>query len=186
MHRHFKMFMWIAAASLVIPGVAIVSASAGQSRARPRATTAAIATPSATRAVDMFLKIDGIEGEATDAGHGEWIDVLSVSWGTANSSSRQTSPVGSGPGTLTLVRSVDRASARLSEACTSGRSLGRVVLHARSRQGGLDEYLMDDVSIRSCSQGSAGDRPTENVTLNFAKIELRPEGNPDRPIVTGR
>jgi len=32
-------------------------------------------------AVDMFLKIDGIPGESTDARHRDEIDVLSYNWG---------------------------------------------------------------------------------------------------------
>lgn len=32
-------------------------------------------------ALDMFLKIDGIPGESTDARHRDEIDVLSYNWG---------------------------------------------------------------------------------------------------------
>jgi type VI secretion system secreted protein Hcp len=32
-------------------------------------------------AVDMFLKIDGIPGESTDASHRDEIDLLSYTWG---------------------------------------------------------------------------------------------------------
>jgi type VI protein secretion system component Hcp len=35
-------------------------------------------------AVDMFLKIDGVTGEAKDKVHGKEIDVLSWSWGMGN------------------------------------------------------------------------------------------------------
>ena len=31
-------------------------------------------------AVDMFLKIDGVTGESTDAGHKDEIDLLSYTW----------------------------------------------------------------------------------------------------------
>ena len=35
-------------------------------------------------AVDMFLKLGTIKGEATDPGHIGWIDVLAFSWGESN------------------------------------------------------------------------------------------------------
>jgi type VI protein secretion system component Hcp len=36
-------------------------------------------------AVDMFLKLEGVAGEPRDKVHPKDIDVLSFSWGTANS-----------------------------------------------------------------------------------------------------
>jgi type VI secretion system secreted protein Hcp len=38
-------------------------------------------------AVDMFLKLDGVNGESKDKVHGKEIDVLSWSWGMTNSGS---------------------------------------------------------------------------------------------------
>jgi type VI secretion system secreted protein Hcp len=32
-------------------------------------------------AIDMFLKIDGIQGESTDIHHRDEIDILSYTWG---------------------------------------------------------------------------------------------------------
>ena len=41
-------------------------------------------------AVDMFIKIDDIEGESTDDAHGGEIDVLSWSWGMSQSGTTHT------------------------------------------------------------------------------------------------
>jgi type VI secretion system secreted protein Hcp len=38
-------------------------------------------------AVDMFMKIDTVDGEAQDTKHKKEIDVLSWSWGMSNSGS---------------------------------------------------------------------------------------------------
>jgi type VI secretion system secreted protein Hcp len=46
-------------------------------------------------AVDMFLKVDGIEGESQDEKHAKEIDVLSWSWGMSQSG---TSHMGGGGG----------------------------------------------------------------------------------------
>jgi type VI protein secretion system component Hcp len=42
---------------------------------------------SAHAAVDYFLKVGDIAGDATQEGHGDWIDVFSFSWGLSNTSS---------------------------------------------------------------------------------------------------
>jgi len=181
MHRYFSLVLLIASAALISSGFA--ESVHAQARARQRAETAQIATPQATRAVDMFIKIEGIDGEATDHEHQGWIEVESWSWGEGRSPARRATPGGNGPGVLTLSRSVDRASPNLTQACASGRSLGRVLVHVRASGGGYNEYVVDDVS---CSQASAGDRPTENVSLNFARVRSGSAGNPDRPIVVGR
>ena len=44
-------------------------------------------------AVDMFLKVDNIDGESQDAKHGKEIDVLAWSWGLSQSA---TTHVGGG------------------------------------------------------------------------------------------
>jgi type VI protein secretion system component Hcp len=46
-------------------------------------------------AVDMFIKIDTVDGEAQDSKHKKAIDVLSWSWGLSNSGSAH---VGGGAG----------------------------------------------------------------------------------------
>ena len=182
MHRYIGLFLFMAA---VLVATVVAESATAQARAPQRARTAQIATPQAARAVDMFIKFDGIDGEATDHEHEGWIEVLAWSWGESNSSRRRTAPAGNGPGTVTLTRTVDRASPHLSEACNSGKMLGVVVVHTRASGGGYNEYVMDDTRASSCSQSSAGDRPTENVTLNFARVRSS-DGNPDRPIVVGR
>jgi len=179
---------------IVVPAlftaIALVPPTAAQVRATPgRAANPRIAAPQAARAVDMYLKIEGIDGESTDADHKDWIEIESWSWGATNSSSRQPAPVASGRGTLTIVRRVDKASPKLSEACTGGRSLGRVVVHIRTDGGrGYDEYVMEETRAGSCSQSAAGDRPTESIALNFGKVDASPPGggNPDRPVIIGR
>ncbi|GLR10537.1 hypothetical protein COO59_11810 [Mixta theicola] len=40
--------------------------------------------------IDLFLKIDGIEGEAKDANHKGWITLSSFSWGTSQPGKMQT------------------------------------------------------------------------------------------------
>lgn len=194
MTRHFRFFTVLTAG--VLAAFLVPSASA-QARTRPQAAIAN-ATPAAA-ATDYFLKIEGVDGESKDAEHKDWVDIVSWSWGGPGSRATRNAPTGNGPGTLTIVKTVDKASPKLSEACTSGRSLGRIVVESRRADGTLTEYTLEDTTVRSCTNGSSGapsgDRPTETLSLNFGKVEssTRPgraignrNGNPDRPVITGR
>jgi type VI secretion system secreted protein Hcp len=132
-------------------------------------------------AVDMFIKIDTVDGEAQDTKHKKEIDVLSWSWGMTNSGSAH---IGGGAGAgkvnvqdLTFTKWVDSATPKLALACCSGQHFQDAVLVVRKAGEKPVEYLkikMDGVFITSLSTGGSGgeDRLTENVTLNFSKVSL--------------
>jgi type VI secretion system secreted protein Hcp len=134
-------------------------------------------------AVDMFLKISdaGFEGESKDAKHAKEIDVLAWSWGLSQSG---TFHGGGGGGAgkanfqdLSVTKWVDASSAALMLACANGKHLGTATLTVRKAGEKPLEYLiikMTDVLVTSVSTGGSGgeDRLTENISLNFAKVEL--------------
>ena len=73
-------------------------------------------------AVDMFMKIDTVEGEAQDSKHKKEIDVLSWSWGLSNAGSAH-SGGGAGAGKvnvqdLSFTKWVDSSSPKLALACS--------------------------------------------------------------------
>ena len=130
-------------------------------------------------AVDMFLKIDGIEGESTAAGgHADWIEVESFSWG-ASRPSTSTGRTRRGGRTsfsdMSVVKKVDAASPNLYLACASGKHYASATLQIRKAGGGpmpYMEYRLENVRISSVSvsssEGSA--EPVEEVTLSYGKI----------------
>lgn len=132
-------------------------------------------------AVDMFIKIEGVKGEATDKSHKEEINVLAWSWGLSQSGSMH---IGGGAGSgkvniqdLSFTKYVDKASPVLTLWCCTGEHIKQVLLTVR-KAGGTGaplEYLkitMKNVLISSVSHGGKEDdeRLTENVTLNFASV----------------
>ncbi|MBK9361495.1 MAG: type VI secretion system tube protein Hcp [Rubrivivax sp.] len=132
-------------------------------------------------AVDMFIKIGDIKGEAKDAKHKAEIDVLAYSWGMSNSG---TTHMGGGGGSgkvsvqdLSFTKYVDAASSALMGHCASGKHIPEATLVVRKAGGDKAlEYItvkMTDLLVTSVSTGGSGgeDRLTENVTLNFAKFE---------------
>lgn len=132
-------------------------------------------------AVDMFLKIGDLKGEARDKTHGEEIDVLAWSWGASQSGSMH---LGGGGGSgkasvqdISVTKYIDASSTNLMEAVFKGKHFPEAKLTVRKAGENPLEYLkvtMTDVLITSVSTGGSGgeDRLTENVTLNFAKVKL--------------
>lgn len=131
-------------------------------------------------AVDMFLKLDGIDGESRDDGHKKEIDVLAWSWGMSQSG---TTHVGGGGGAgkvavqdISVTKYVDSSSHTLMQHACLGKHISEGTLTVRKAGGKPLEYIiikMKEVMITSVSTGGSGgeDRLTENVTLNFASFE---------------
>jgi type VI secretion system secreted protein Hcp len=132
-------------------------------------------------AVDMFLKLDGIKGEAHDATHKDEIDVLAWSWGLSQSGSTHTG-TGGGAGKvnvqdISFTKWVDKSSPVLFLDCASGKHIKEATLTVRKAGDKPLEYLkikINDLIVSSISTGGSGgeDRLTENVTLNFATVQV--------------
>jgi len=134
-------------------------------------------------AVDMFLDIKGdIKGESTDKAHPDTIDVLAWSWGMTQSGSFH---MGAGGGAgkvsiqdISVTKYVDSASPILMKFCSNGKHFDEATLIVRKAGGESPlEYLkikMNKVIISSVSTGGSGgeDRLTENISLNFAQVEV--------------
>ena len=148
---------------------------------------------------DIFIKIGDIKGEAQDSSHKDEIDVLSWSWGQSQSGTMHTGG-GGGSGKvsiqdLSIVKYVDKASANLLAACSSGKHYPEALLTVRKAGENPIEYLkftMEKVLITSVSTGGSGgeDRLTESVTVNFGKckVEYSPQkedGSADAAITYG-
>lgn len=131
-------------------------------------------------AVDYFLKIEGIKGESRDDKHKDQIDILSYSWGASQSGSPG---FGGGGGAgkvqfqdIHFTMSVGKASPQLFLGCATGEHLKEAILTGRKAGGGQQDFLvikLNDVLITSYQSGgsSSGDVPTDQFSLNFAKID---------------
>lgn len=132
-------------------------------------------------AVDIFLKLEGVDGEAQDDVHKKEIDVLAWSWGASQSG---TTHMGSGGGAgkaniqdLSFTHYVDSSSHTLLQRVFDGKHIAEGTLFVRKAGGTPLEYIkitMTDIMVTSVSSGGSGgeDRLTENVTLNFAEVKL--------------
>jgi len=132
-------------------------------------------------AVDMFLKLDGIDGESKDDSHTGEIEILSFSWGLSQPGSGQRAG-GSGVARvdvhdITVTKVTDKSTCSLMAYCCSGKHIPTGVITARKAGGDSPvEYLkieLTEVLISSFQEsGTQGDVAMENVSLNFAKFKV--------------
>jgi type VI secretion system secreted protein Hcp len=134
-------------------------------------------------AVDMFLKLDGIDGESTDTKHKNEIEVLSYSWGVTQTG---TGGAGGGGGAgkasfdeLRFVARTQKSSPKLFVACASGKHVKSGVLTVRKAGAKKFEFLtlkLTDLLVSSFEEVSPGDEgggaPLEEIGLRFAKIRF--------------
>ena len=130
-------------------------------------------------AIDMFIKIGNIDGESTDPAHPGEIDVLAYSLGFSNSGDVR-SPAGNGVGKasaqdLSITVYNSKASLQLFTAVATGKVFKEATLTLRRAGATPIEFLkirLENVLISSDSTGGSGgeDRPTENYSLNYARI----------------
>ena len=131
-------------------------------------------------AVDYFLKIDGIQGESRDDRHKDEIDIESFSWGETQSG---TFAVGGGGGSgkismqdFHFTMPVNKASPALFLACAQGDHIKNAILTCRKAGRDQQEFMkvtMNDVLVSSFQIGGAGGVvPTDQISLNFVKIEV--------------
>jgi len=132
--------------------------------------------------MSIYLKVEGIDGKVTAAGHENWIDVSSLQWGVgrAISSSVGTSAdrEASKPSIseVSVTKLMDASSPMIfTEACV-GKSK-KIQIHLCTV--GTDaietymEYELEDCMFSGYSVSSGGDRPSESISLSFTKMTMK-------------
>src|SRR4051812_16488362 len=130
----------------------------------------------------IYLKYDGIDGEATHEDHKQWIDIGSMQFGIGRAIS---TPAGStanreasepSVSEITVTKSMDGASPKLFTESATG-NVGKVVkidlVSTGSPGNTYVTYTLTNTLISGYSVSTGGDRPTESVTLSFTKIEYK-------------
>jgi type VI secretion system secreted protein Hcp len=133
--------------------------------------------------------VDGVEGGDPSS---STLEISSWSWGVSNSAS-----IGGGGGggagkatlgNLTITKVIDKASPKLALYCASGQHIPKVKLVVQRPGGSSMPYfeitLTDAVVSAVQHSGSGGDnaaQPTERVTFEYGRVELKytpVEGDP--------
>ncbi|MBW9265785.1 MAG: type VI secretion system tube protein Hcp [Candidatus Thiodiazotropha sp. (ex. Lucinisca nassula)] len=133
-------------------------------------------------AVDMFMKIEGVDGESTDDAHSKWIELLSYSHGVSQPVSGASGTGGRTGGRADFapflaVKTVDNGTPDLNIKCAKGEHIPKVEVELCLASGDKHtfmKYTMEDVIVNSVMPGgSAGDetKPVETVEFAYGKIK---------------
>jgi type VI secretion system secreted protein Hcp len=130
----------------------------------------------------IYLKYDGIDGEATHSDHSKWIDIGSMQFGIGRAI---TTPAGStanreasepSVSEITVTKSMDGSSPKLFTESATG-NVGKTVkidlVSTGSPGNTYVTYTLTNTLISGYSVSTGGDRPSESVTLSFTKIEYK-------------
>jgi type VI secretion system secreted protein Hcp len=133
-------------------------------------------------AVDMFLELDGVDGESKDEQFKGKIDIYSFNLGLSNQGAGHYGG-GSGAGKaqisdMSISKQVDKASPTLYKFCYQGKHILNGVVHIRKAAGEAPlEYLkyeMNEILVTSVStsDSAGGGIANESISLNFSKIKM--------------
>jgi type VI secretion system secreted protein Hcp len=130
----------------------------------------------------IYMQFEGINGHVTAAGHEKWIELGSAQFGvgrgigapTGSDSNRESSAPNISE--IVVTKPTDETSPLVFQEAVAGKGK-KVVLHwVRTTSGNLETYLevtLTNVLISGYSISSGGDAPSESISLNFTKIEMK-------------
>ena len=132
--------------------------------------------------MDMFLRIDGIPGEATQRGHEKWIPLLSADWGVSQDVARAHHGGGAGagkaefrPAMFTAWTSV--ASPLLFAACVAGTHAATATFEAvqageRARVVVRWDFETVVVTTLGMSGAEGSPAPADPFSLSYTRIRV--------------
>lgn len=147
---------------------------------------------------DYFLKIDGIEGESKDKGHGGWIELNSFQWAVGRTGAAGAARACS-VGDIVVIKETDKTSPILRGMSGGTRTIPQAILEDRGERHLLQNVKVVGQRPAVLRDGSAG----EELTLQFArcathaaapaaasgkhfpKVELTMQAQGSKPILIG-
>jgi type VI secretion system secreted protein Hcp len=142
-----------------------------------------LAAAASATADELFLRLEGVQGESRDARHKDEIDVLSYSQSTTGPFAQSAAGAGGGAGKTTcgpvkVTKYLDRASPRLSLYAANGQHIPRATISFRKAgsKDGSDYYrvTLDDVVVTDVQQtGEGGTRYAENARESVSLMGRR-------------
>jgi type VI secretion system secreted protein Hcp len=131
-------------------------------------------------AYDAFIKIQGIEGESTDAHHAGWIEIRNYDLNVSQKVSQTASSAGGGGAERAdfsefgFTKLLDKASPQLALACATGTHIKAIVVEL-CRAGGdkvrFMQYTFTNCMISSFNTSADGDFAEDDVGFVYGKVE---------------
>ena len=134
-------------------------------------------------ATDIYLKVEGVDGESVRKGVEKWIDLEAYSWGASQSGTAQ---YGTGGGSgranvqdLHVTKFLDKTTPVLLQNLLTGKPYAKIELKVRKVSGGDPiDYLtitLTEAIVSSYSTGAGkgdDDRIVEQLSFNFATVKM--------------
>jgi type VI secretion system secreted protein Hcp len=130
---------------------------------------------------NLYLKLDGVDGESLDKDHKDWIELESFNWGVSNGANMAKGQGGQAAqahfASLTVTKHVDKASVPLFKDCATGKHIPKGTISCMKLDGDSRvEYLkieLTDILVASADFSAHGehDMVHEHVALNFAEFK---------------
>jgi len=135
---------------------------------------------------DIYMKIEGVKGEATAKGMADHMAIHSFSFGASNPTTIGTGSSGHGAGradvsSFNVMKNTDSASAALFQACCDGThfpSATVVLRKAAGKDNGQAPFLKYDFeevfisSLQWSGSGGSDTSPMESISLSFGKVSI--------------
>lgn len=132
-------------------------------------------------AADVYLHIDGVNGESNDDKHKGWIEVEAIDWGVIQPTAGTVSTAGGHTvgravfDAIRITKVVDLASPKLMELAAQGKTIPKAKLEFfRSDGNGPLKYyeiLLENVLVASNRKSfGGGGLVVDQLTLRYAKI----------------
>jgi type VI secretion system secreted protein Hcp len=131
----------------------------------------------------IYVKVEGIDGDVQESGHGKWIRAETLEWKVNRSIAMNTGGGGArdpGPPSITELKFTkvpDVATAKLfQEACSSTGKGKKVEIHLVTTDKSLKPYLqytLGDCLVSGFAVSTQGSKTQEEVRLAFTSIEVK-------------
>jgi len=143
----------------------------------------------------IYMKIPDIPGDTTQGNHKQWIEVNSFQFGVGRGVSTRTGSASdreaSEPSVSEIVvtKLLDKASVKLFQAATQNQEGKKVEIHFCSTAQAGQNYLEVELSetiVSGWSISSGGDRPSESMSLNGTKVNIKYQALDQKDNVAGK
>ena len=131
-------------------------------------------------AIDSYLQLDGIQGEATDQNFKDQINILSYSVGGIQVSSAGTRTAGSGAGKVDLAdfsvtKHYDKSSPQLFKALCAGKHIPKGIFSSVKAGAGGKAFLkfsFEEMFVTSVHVSATDELPTESISFSYKQIKI--------------
>lgn len=145
-------------------------------------------------AVDFFLKLEGIDGQSSDKGHSNWIEVFAIDHGSMQNVTMQRGADVAGRGQFLpfkFTHAVDKATPKLQQFCMNGQKIAKAEFASCRAIAGVQvpvyEIKMENVKVAKAEVKTVDGEIVEDVELVAGKLTwkvtpIKPDNTKDGAI----